>query len=73
MGITQLLEDLPHNKAVAIKRAMNTKFSKGTLYRIQKKERLITPEEQNIIRLIFIRQGIHTDPLFDQYVEQYDW
>ena len=73
LGITQLLEDLPHNKAVAIKRAMNTKFSKGTLYRIQKKERLITPEEQNIIRLIFIRQGINTDPLFDQYVEQYDW
>ena len=43
------------------------------LFGIQKKERLITPEEQNIIRLIFIRQGIHTDPLFDQYVEQYDW
>ena len=52
---------------------MNTKFSKGTLYRIQKKERLITPDEQKIIRMIFIRQGIHADPLFDQYVEQYDW
>lgn len=37
LGITQLLDDLPHNKAIAIKRAMNTKFSKGTLYRIQKK------------------------------------
>lgn len=73
LGITYLLDNLPHNKAIDIKRAMKANFSKGTLYRIQKKERLITPEEQNIIRMIFIRHGIHTDPLFDQYVEQYDW
>lgn len=73
LGITHLLDDLPHNKAMAIKRAINTHFSKGTFYRIQKKERLITPREQKIIRSIFIQCGIHTDPLFDKYLEQYDW
>ena len=73
LGITHLLDDLPHNKAIAIKRAMNANFSKGTLYRIQKKERSITPAEQNIIRHIFIQYGIHADPLFDEYIEQYDW
>ena len=52
---------------------MKANFSKGTIYRIQKKERLITPDEQNIIRMIFIQHGIHTDPLFDKYIEQYDW
>lgn len=73
LGITHLLDDLPHNKAIAIKRAMNENFSKGTFYRIQKKERLIAPNEQNIIRQIFIQYGIHADPLFDKYIEQYDW
>lgn len=52
---------------------MNENFSKGTFYRIQKKERLIAPNEQNIIRQIFIQYGIHADPLFDKYIEQYDW
>lgn len=73
LGVTHLLDDLPHNKAVAIKRAINANFSKGTFYRIQKKERLITPDEQNIIRQLFIQYGVHTEPLFDTYIEQYDW
>lgn len=73
LGITHLLDELPHNKAIAIKRAMNANFSKGTFYRIQKKERLITPDEQNMIRRIFIQYGVHTDPVFDKYIEQYNW
>lgn len=73
LGITHLLDDLPHNKAIAIKRSIHAYFSKGTFYRIQNKERLITPDEQIFIRNIFIQQGINTDPIFDEYIEQYDW
>lgn len=72
-GITRLLDDLPHNKAVAVKSAIRAHFSKGTLYRIQSKERLISPDEQNFFRRIFIQYGINNDPIFDEYVEQYDW
>lgn len=72
-GISRLLDDLPHNKAVAVKRAIHAHFSKGTLYRIQNKERLISPDEQDIFRKIFIQYGIKNDPVFDEYVEQYDW
>lgn len=72
LGISRLFEDLPHSKAIAIKQAINANFSKETFYRIQKEKRLITPTEQNIIRQIFIHD-IHTDPLFDKYIEQYDW
>lgn len=73
LGITYLLDNLPHNKAIAIKRDLNATFSKGTFYRIQKKERLITPDEQNIIRQIFFQHDILADPHFDKYVDQYDW
>lgn len=73
LGMTRLLDNLPHNKAVAVRRSINACFSKGTLYRIRKKERFIMPEEQNLIRSIFIRLGIDAEPAFDQYVERYAW
>lgn len=73
LGITRLLDDLPHNKAVAARQYINAGFSKGTIYRIRKKERLITPEEQEFIRRVFVRIGIEAEPVFDQYVEQYAW
>lgn len=73
LGITHLLDDLPHNKALDIKRTILSTFSKGTFYRIRNKERLISPDEQNIIRQIFFEHGVNADPHFDKYVEQYDW
>lgn len=73
LGISHLLDDLPHLKAIAIERAIHAHFSKGTFYRIRNKERLINPDEQNIIRHIFTQHGISTEPIFDEYIEQYDW
>lgn len=71
LGISRLFDGLPHNKALAVKRAVYAKFSKGTLYRIQKKVRLITPEEQNSIRKVFIQHEIGSEPLFDEYIDRY--
>ncbi|WP_288205634.1 DUF6078 family protein [uncultured Parabacteroides sp.] len=72
-GITHLLDELPHNKAIAIKRQIYAYLKKGTFYRIRNKERLISPDEQNEIRRIFLRHSIYTDPNYDEFVEQYDW
>ncbi len=73
LGMTRLLDNLPHNKAVAVRQSVNACFSKGTLYRIRKMERFITPEEQRLIHSIFVQNGIDTEPVFDRYVDQYVW
>ncbi len=73
LGITHLLDDLPYNKALAVKTNLLEHFSKGTYYRILNKERVIKPHEERYIRNLFIKLGIKEEPRFDRYVEKYNW
>lgn len=73
LGITHLLDNIPHTLAIEIKRELSVYFKKNTYYRIRNKERLIKPSEQELIRWIFIQKGITEEPVFDKYIEQYDW
>lgn len=69
LGITHLLDELPHNEAIAIKEQLVNHFNRSTYYRCLRKERLISPEEQAFIRRIFESRGITKEPVFDEYVE----
>ena len=73
LGITHLLDDIPHKEATVIKRQLIAGMNKATYYRCWRKERLIKPAEQELIRQIFLSKSIKTPPRFDEYVEQYDW
>lgn len=73
LGITHLLNNVPYNKALEIKRELKSYLERSTYYRIRNKERLIKPEEQNYIRQLFLRKGINEEPVFDAYIEQYEW
>ena len=73
LGITHLLDNVPHAKAKNIKIEMMSYLRRSTYYRIVKKERLITPGEQNFIRQLFLRYEVKEEPRFDTYVEQYEW
>lgn len=73
LGITHLLDNIPHTKAIQIKREMYNYFRRNMYYRILHKERLITPAEQIFIRQLFLDKGINEEPVFDKYVEQYQW
>lgn len=73
LGITHLLDNLPYNKAVEIKHELYSYFQRSTYYRIRNRERFIKPAEQNYIRQLFLRKGINQEPVFDSYVEQYEW
>jgi len=42
-------------------------------YRILHKERHVTPSEQEHIRQIFVNNGIDTEPVYDEYQEEYSW
>ena len=71
--MTNLLAYIPHNDAIAIKQEMLTYFGRTHFYRLWRKERLFTPEQQEYIRQLFLERGLQEAPVFDEYVEQYEW
>ena len=52
---------------------MIAELQRATYYRCWRKERLIKPGEQERIRQIFLKWGINEEPVYDEYVEQYEW
>lgn len=72
-GITHLLERIPHNDAIAIKQQMLEHFGRTFFYRLWRKERLLNPCQQKYIQQLFIQRGIQEPPVFDEYIEQYEW
>ena len=73
LGITHLFNNLQHAKAVKIKAILYNYFGRNTFYRIRSKQRLIKPEEQDFIRKVFIEEEIADEPIFDEYVDRYNW
>lgn len=73
LGITHLLDKLPHVDALELKQDIYNYFQRNKYYRIYNKERLIHPREQEFIRQLFLRNGIKEAPAFDEYVDKYDW
>ena len=70
LGITRLLDDLPHAKSVVIKQQLIRHFGRTLYYRFRRKERAISPEDQKCIRQIFLRNGVREEPVFDSFVER---
>lgn len=73
MGITHLLDKVPYSEAVIIRNLLYDCFKRNMYYRIKNKERSIKPSEQESIRQILLSRGITEEPVFDEYIEQYDW
>lgn len=73
LGITHLLDNVPHSDAIIIKQRMLNHFKAHMYYRFCRKERLINPDGQAYIRQLFLDRGITDEPVYDEYVEQYEW
>lgn len=73
LGITHLLDNIPHKVAVQIRNILYMYFQRNIYYRIRNQERLIKPAEQDYIRQVFLKKGINEEPVFDTYIEQYEW
>ena len=73
LGITHLLDNVPHKEALGIKRELMAELNRTTYYRCYRKERLLKPKEQEYIRQLFLKRGIKEEPVYDEYVEQYEW
>lgn len=73
LGIQHLFDKLPHDDAIIIKRQMIAHFTRSTYYRYWRKERALTPDDQEYIRKLYLRRGITDEPAYDEYREQYVW
>lgn len=72
-GINDLLNKLPHLKSLRIKELLQKRFGMTKYYRIAREERLISPQEQEMIKRIFEEEGIEKAPEFSRYIDIYDW
>ena len=72
-GMSHLLDDIPHATAIAIHKEIYSLMGRSMYYRIFNKERLLHPVEQEQIAAIFRKHGIKSKPVFDDYIDKYDW
>ncbi len=72
-GIDHLYDDIPYGIAVKIKQQLIVAYGKNLYYRFKRKERYLTPKEQDHIWSVFKTFGIEQKPQFDSYEEAYRW
>lgn len=73
LGITHLLDNMPHVLAIEIKTKLIAHFGKNMYYRMKRKERYITPKEQKDITKIFRSKNYTQEVVFDEYYNLFDW
>ncbi|MDL2222785.1 DUF6078 family protein [Bacteroidales bacterium OttesenSCG-928-M11] len=73
LGITHLYDNMSHAKYVQVKNAIHKYFGHARYYRIYNKLYYITPEQQDFIRDLFRKEGVEEEPVFDEYVERYNF
>ena len=71
-GVKHLLDNVPHKDAEVLKSQMLGYFGRGMYYRFYRKEKYLSPEQQEYIRRIFRQKGIIEEPAFDSYTEEYN-
>lgn len=73
IGMDHLLDDIPYGVAVIIRQEIYSLMGRSMYYRTRNKERLLHPKEQEQIAAIFAKHGIKTKPVFDEYIDKFDW
>lgn len=72
-GTKHLLDNLLHSQAKEVKAQLLAHYGKASFYRFSRKEKNLTPEDQQYIRRVFRQHGITDEPVFDSYLEGYNW
>ncbi|WP_455586764.1 DUF6078 family protein [Bacteroides sp.] len=72
-GVKELLNRIPHEDAVSIKKELIEHFGKTKYYRFYREECCLKPKDQNFVRQAFRNKGIAEEPPFGHYTEEYLW
>lgn len=73
LGMSHIFDNISYHDAVIIRRQMKSYFEHSTYYRCMRRERLVTPAEQAYIQKLFLSYGIKEEPVYDEYLEKYEW
>lgn len=71
-GWTGVYDELPHSKAVTLKRLLIAHFTHSGYYRIYRQERPLTPADREQVAAIFRRLGLQP-PTYSRYTMAYNW
>lgn len=72
-GIDHLYDNLLYTVAVDIKRQLLSAWGKNMYYRFKRREKPLTPKDQEFVYGIFKEHGVKEKPRFDYYEENYKW
>ena len=72
-GMKNIFDNLPLRAYKNIKNVLCSHFSRKRFYAMLKGESLIKPKEQEYIASIFRSEGVEEPPVFEEYVEEYNW
>lgn len=72
-GMEHLLDNIPYRQAKEIRREMREYFGMTHFYRLKRKERCFTPEDQLYVRDLLRQYNIEEESLFDRYEENFGW
>lgn len=70
-GFKHMFDNLPLNIAKEIHSDIEFQFSHATFYRCKKGAKPTPPDKQAIVKRIFEKHGITTEPQYDKIVEEY--
>ena len=72
-GISHLFDNVPSKEVAGLRRLLINHFTKALYYRFFRKEYAIIPRDQLYIRQLFKQKGIHEEPAFEYYTDEYEW
>lgn len=72
-GWTHMFDKLVYEKAVEIKNDLLYYYGKSEFYRLKRKEKSFSPQAQQYVRNVFLRNGVKEEPVYDQYQYEYKW
>lgn len=72
-GMDHLLDDITYSRAKELKRCLMNHFGRAYYYKLKRKEKCFTPEDQQYIKNLFLCYGVEGELKYDSYREGYNW
>ncbi len=72
-GTGKLYANLPHEKAIAIKKQLLQHLGRNEYYRKYRKVKPFMPDEMEYVRQLFLSHGLTSEPEYESYGSIYVW
>ena len=73
VGMTKFYDEMPRKKGQSIRDTLEGHFGHTMYYLYRNGERPITPDMQEYIKKVCIRNGWNEEAVYDGFTEEYEW